>query len=377
MVVATDRYVAEDVCDRIVVSYEELPVVVPASTPPARPPTRSTRTCPTTSPPGTTRRPATSRPRWPPRRTPSASPSTSSAAPACPWRARACTRSGTTTTPRCACTPPPGLHLGARGHRGQAAAVAGEGRGRRARRRRRVRPSRIVHPWPEELLVPMAAHRARPAGALGRGPPRALHLHWPTSASSARRSPSASTTRAGSPRSTSAAGTTTAPTRPYGIIVPIVTATSWSARTRSGYRVRIDSVYTNTSSSRPTAAPAGPGLLRHGADDGPDRRTSAWTAPRCAGANLIQPDQFPLRPTPDVPGRSAGHLRLRDYEGCSDKLHRPGRLGPRRGARAEAAARGMQLGIGMAHVRRGHRPALRGRPRAGCSVAARCWSPPA
>ncbi|MSW64690.1 MAG: xanthine dehydrogenase family protein molybdopterin-binding subunit, partial [Actinobacteria bacterium] len=28
MVVATDRYVAEDVCDRITVSYEELPVVV-------------------------------------------------------------------------------------------------------------------------------------------------------------------------------------------------------------------------------------------------------------------------------------------------------------------------------------------------------------
>ncbi len=68
MVVATDRYVAEDVCDRIVVSYEELPVVVGVDAP-ARPPTPSTRTCPTTSPRGTTRRPATSRRPWPRRRT--------------------------------------------------------------------------------------------------------------------------------------------------------------------------------------------------------------------------------------------------------------------------------------------------------------------
>ena len=35
---------------------------------------------------------------------------------------------------------------------------------------------KIVHPWPEEVLVPFAASGAEPAGEVHGGPPRALHL---------------------------------------------------------------------------------------------------------------------------------------------------------------------------------------------------------
>ena len=72
---------------------------------------------------------------------------------------------------------------------------------------------KINHPWPEELLVPLAARRARPAGEVDRGPPRALHLLAPTSAARCTTSRSASTTTAGCSGSTCSSGTTTAPTR--------------------------------------------------------------------------------------------------------------------------------------------------------------------
>ncbi len=35
---------------------------------------------------------------------------------------------------------------------------------------------KIVHPWPEEVLVPWAARQLGPAGQVDRGPARALHL---------------------------------------------------------------------------------------------------------------------------------------------------------------------------------------------------------
>ena len=51
MVVATSRYVAEDVCDRIRVDYEPLPAVVGIERRPGRRRTWCTRTCPATWPP--------------------------------------------------------------------------------------------------------------------------------------------------------------------------------------------------------------------------------------------------------------------------------------------------------------------------------------
>ena len=38
---------------------------------------------------------------------------------------------------------------------------------------------KINHPWPEELLVPLAARQPRPDGEVHRGPARALHLLGP------------------------------------------------------------------------------------------------------------------------------------------------------------------------------------------------------
>jgi aerobic carbon-monoxide dehydrogenase large subunit len=63
---------------------------------------------------------------------------------------------------------------------------------------------KIVHPWPEELLS------SGPRTAASTSSPRR------TSGSSGRRSGSGTTTRAASPRSTSTSGTTTARTRPTG-----------------------------------------------------------------------------------------------------------------------------------------------------------------
>ncbi len=111
MVVATDRYVAEDVCERIQVSYEFLKPVVGLENARQRPHLvhddvpgnvgahmvqevahqdgRATRDVIAAAPP-----------RW-------SSGSTSSGRPACRWRARACTPAGTPTTGRCASTAPP------------------------------------------------------------------------------------------------------------------------------------------------------------------------------------------------------------------------------------------------------------------------------
>ena len=73
MVVAADRYIAEDAAERIVVTYD-----VPAARRrrrqrPRAPTAPCTTTCPTTSPPTCCRRSATSRRRWPRRRTRSSS----------------------------------------------------------------------------------------------------------------------------------------------------------------------------------------------------------------------------------------------------------------------------------------------------------------
>jgi len=99
MVVATDRYVAEDACERIRVDYEQLPVVVGLERP--APATCScTRRPPATSPRTWCRRSVTPAPPSPAPRTRCPSPSRSSAARASRWRARASTPAGTATSSR-------------------------------------------------------------------------------------------------------------------------------------------------------------------------------------------------------------------------------------------------------------------------------------
>ena len=81
---------------------------------------------------------------------------------------------------------------------------------------------------------------------------------------------------------------------PYGLIVPIITSTQLLGPYKpQNYRVVFESLYTNTVMVRPTAAPAGPGLLRHGADVDAIARTSARTAPRCARSTSSSPTSSP------------------------------------------------------------------------------------
>ena len=61
---------------------------------------------------------------------------------------------------------------------------------------------KIMHPWPEEILVPMAAMRLRPAGEMDRGPPRAFHLLRARTRPGAAHHASDSTTTEGFSRST-------------------------------------------------------------------------------------------------------------------------------------------------------------------------------
>ena len=61
---------------------------------------------------------------------------------------------------------------------------------------------KIVHPWPEEILVPWAAILLGQRGQVDRGPARALHLLGARARPGAARPGSASTTRAGFSAST-------------------------------------------------------------------------------------------------------------------------------------------------------------------------------
>ena len=72
---------------------------------------------------------------------------------------------------------------------------------------------KIVHPWPEEVLVPVGGAAARPTGEVDRGPPRALHRPRPRARPAAPRRVSGSTTTAGCSACRCSSGTTTAPTR--------------------------------------------------------------------------------------------------------------------------------------------------------------------
>ena len=114
--------------------------------------------------------------RWRPPRTPSSSSCPSSAARRCRWRARVSTRDGTPPRDRCASTPRrrPRQVCALRSPRSSSlplnkvdcvAPMVGGGFG-----------VKIVHPWPEEVLVPWAARELDRRGEVGRGSTRALRL---------------------------------------------------------------------------------------------------------------------------------------------------------------------------------------------------------
>ena len=137
---------------------------------------------------------------------------------------------------------------------------------------------------------------------------------------------------------------------PYGIIVPIITATQLvGPYVIPVYRVRIDSVYTNTvivtpyrGAGRPQACYAMERTMDRIADElGIDR---ALVRER----NLIQPDQFPYDHHLTFQDGRPVIYDSGDYPGLMDKLKTLVGWSEAETLRAEAAARGKHLGIGMA-----------------------------
>ena len=237
---------------------------------------------------------------------------------------------------------------------------------------------KIVHPWPEELLVPMAAI------ALGREVKwtEDRREHFISSAHERQQRQEITVGYDDDGRITALDvhiwhdnGAYT----PYGIIVPIVTATQLvGPYVIPVYRV-IGRVGLHEHRDR-DAVPrrrAAAGLLRDGTDDGPHRRRARPGPGRRPRAEPDPPDQFPYdhhltfqdgRPVIYDSGDYPGLMdKLKTLVGWSEAENAAGR-----GRRARQAARRRH-----GDVRGGHR--ARARTRAGtcrCSAAARCWCRP-
>jgi CO/xanthine dehydrogenase Mo-binding subunit len=348
MVVATDRYIAEDACDRILVTYEELPVVVGVDA--ARAATHAVHT------------------EIPDNVAARHHQETGDVEAA--LGASAHTLEFTQYIERSACTPMEGKGVHARWDADDSslrvytstqastsvrAAIAAK-LALSLDKVEVIAPDvgggfgvKIVHPWPEELLVPMAAI------ALGR------EVKWAEDRrehfiSSAHERQQRQEIRAGYDDE----GRITAldvhiwhdngAYTPYGIIVPIVTATQLvGPYVIPTYRVIVESVYTNTVIVTPYRG-AGRPQGCYAMERTMDRIADALDLDRAdvRERNLIQPDQFPYdhhltfqdgRPviydSGDYPGLMA---KLRALVGWDDAA----------ALRADADRRDRLLGIGMA-----------------------------
>ncbi|HZB18747.1 MAG TPA: aerobic carbon-monoxide dehydrogenase large subunit [Blastococcus sp.] len=208
---------------------------------------------------------------------------------------------------------------------------------------------KIVHPWPEELLVPMAAIalQAEVKWAEDR------REHFISSAHERQQRQDITVGFDDDGRVTALDvhvlhdnGAYT----PYGIIVPIITATQLvGPYVIPVYRVQVDSVYTNTvivtpyrGAGRPQACYAIERTMDRIADElGLDRAV-------VRERNLIQPDQFPYDHHLTFQDGRPVIYDSGDYPGLVDKLKDLVGWSEAETLRAEAAARGKHLGIGMA-----------------------------
>ena len=187
---------------------------------------------------------------------------------------------------------------------------------------------KINHPWPEELLVPLAARALGPDGEVHRGPARALHLDRPRARPGAahrgrlrRRRPAA---RAGRrvlarPRRLHAVR----PDRPDHHLDPA--ARPLQAAELPG-RLRVALHQHGDGHALPRRRPAA-GLLRDGADHGRDRGVPRQGPHRGAGGELHPARRVPLRPRPGLPGRPRARVRLRRLPGLAGEDQGAGRLG--------------------------------------------------
>ena len=321
MVVATDRYIAEDAAERILVTYEELPVVVGVDA--AREATHwvhedvpyERRRAP---PPGDRRRRGGAAGSA---RTAVASPSTSSVSACMPmegkgvharWDAddeslRVYTSTQASTSVRAAIAAKLELSLD------KVEVIApdvGGGFG-----------VKIVHPWPEELLIPMAAI------ALGREVKwtEDRREHFISSAHERQQRQEITVGYDDDGRITALDvhiwhdnGAYT----PYGIIVPIVTATQLvGPYVIPVYRVRVESVYTNTVIVTPYRG-AGRPQGCYAMERTMDRIADALDLDRAVvrERNLITPDQFPYDHHLTFQDGRPVIYDSGDYPGLMDKL---------------------------------------------------------
>ena len=328
MVVATDRYVAEDAVERIRVEWEVLPAVVgldaafaaDARGAPGRPRQRR-------GPHGAggRRRPGRDRRRAAPA---DACSCMWSVRPRCRWRARASTPAGTPTTGRCGSTARPRRRprYGSRSPRSSNLPVD---------RVEVVTPDvgggfgvKIMHPWPEEVLVPWAAIRLR------------REVKWVEDRrehfiSSAHERAQEHTVRVGFDDDGRILGLDVrflhdnGAYTPYGIIVPIITSTQLLGPYKLGRlpgRVPLALHQHGHRHAVPRRRP-GARLLRDGAGDG-RRGRPLWTRPGRGPADQHDPARRDaVRPGADLPGRAAAHLRHRRLPGVAAQGAGAGRLG--------------------------------------------------
>ncbi|MDK3255009.1 aerobic carbon-monoxide dehydrogenase large subunit [Blastococcus capsensis] len=348
MVVATDRYVAEDACDRILVTYEELPVVVGVDV--ARAATAAVHE------------------EIPDNVAARHHQETGDVEPALAASPR--TLSFTQYIERSACMPMEGKGVHARwdsddrslrvytstqASTSVRAAIAAK-LDLSLDKVEVIAPDvgggfgvKIVHPWPEELLVPMAAI------ALGQEVKWAedRREHFIGSAHERQQRQEITVGYDDDGRITALDvhiwhdnGAYT----PYGIIVPIVTATQLvGPYVIPVYRVVVESVFTNTvivtpyrGAGRPQGCYAMERTMDRIADDlGLDR---ALVRER----NLIQTDQFPYDHHLTFQDGRPVIYDSGDYPGLLDKLRTLVGWSEADRLRAEAATRGKLLGVGMA-----------------------------
>ncbi|WP_346620989.1 aerobic carbon-monoxide dehydrogenase large subunit [Blastococcus montanus] len=348
MVVATDRYVAEDAADRIVVTYEELPVVVGVDA------AREARSCVHEEIPDN----VAARHHQ----------ETGNVEPALAASPR--TLSFTQYIERSACMPMEGkgvhakwnadddslrVYTSTQASTSVRAAIAAKLQ-LSLDKVEVIAPDvgggfgvKIMHPWPEELLIPMAAI------ALGQEVKWAedRREHFIGSAHERQQRQEITVGYDDGGRITALDvhiwhdnGAYT----PYGIIVPIVTATQLvGPYALPVYRVIVESVYTNTvivtpyrGAGRPQGCYAMERTMDRIADElGLDR---ALVRER----NLIQPDQFPYDHQLTFQDGRPVIYDSGDFPGLLDKLRTLVGWSEADRLRDEAAERGKLLGVGMA-----------------------------
>ncbi|MGY1637303.1 aerobic carbon-monoxide dehydrogenase large subunit [Geodermatophilus sp. SYSU D00742] len=348
MVVATDRYLAEDAAERIVVTYEELPVVVGVDA--AREATAAVH------------------PDVPDNVAARHHQETGDVEPALASAPH--TLSFTQYIERSACMPMEGKGVHARWDAADSslrvytstqastsvrAAIAAK-LGLSLDRVEVIAPDvgggfgvKIVHPWPEELLVPMAAI------ALGQEVKWAedRREHFISSAHERQQRQEITVGYDDDGRITALDvhiwhdnGAYT----PYGIIVPIVTATQLvGPYAIPVYRVIVESVFTNTVIVTPYRG-AGRPQGCYAMERTMDRVADALGLDRAVvrERNLIRPDQFPYDHRLTFQDGRPVIYDSGDYPGLLDKLRTLVGWSAADELRADAEARGKLLGVGMA-----------------------------